>query len=77
MSGARVMSHTPRMPFSCSQTIVVGASTAMPGTTSVLPTQARTSLIGPKSQRAVASLCQPSSKTRMPRPCCICWNCHS
>ena len=75
MSGAKVMSHTPRMPLSCSQTMVVGASTSTPGNTSVPPTQARTSLMGPKSQRAVASLCQPSSKTRMPRPSCICWSC--
>ena len=66
MSIARVMSHTPRIPLSCSHTIVVGASMAMPGTTSVPPTQARTSLIGPKSQSAVASLCQPSSNTRIP-----------
>ena len=32
------------------------------------PTHARTSLIGPKSQSAVASLCHPSSNTRIPRP---------
>ena len=75
MSVARVMSHTPRMPFSCSHTMVVGASISTLGTTSVLPIQARTSLIGPNSQRAVASLCQPSSKTSMPRPFCICLNC--
>ena len=77
MSVASVMSHTPRIPFSCSHTMVVGASISMPGTTSVAPIQARTSRIGPKSQRAVASLCQPSSNTRMPRPRRICWNCHS
>ncbi len=71
------MSHTPRMPFSCSHTSVEGASISIPGTTSVPPTQARTSLIGPKSQSAVASLCQPSSNTRMPRPFRICLNCHS
>ncbi len=73
MSGARVMSHTPRMPLWCSHTMVVGASTSIPGNTSVPPTQARTSLMGPKSQMAVASLCHPSSNTRMPRPCFICW----
>ena len=77
MSVARVMSHTPRIPFSCSHEIVVGASMLMPGTTSVLPIQARTSTTGPNSHSAVASLCQPSSNTRMPRPLRICWNCHS
>ncbi len=77
MSVASVMSHTPRTPLWCSHTMVVGASITMPGTTSVPPTHARTSLIGPKSQMAVAILCQPSSKTRIPRPCCIWRNCHS
>jgi hypothetical protein len=71
------MSHTPRTPFSCSHTMVAGASIVMPGTTSVPPSQARTSLTGPKSQWAVAILCHPSSKTRIPRPSCICRNCHS
>ena len=75
MSGASVMSHTPRIPLSCSHTIVVGASTEMPGTTSVPPIHARTSRTGPKSQSAVASLCQPSSNPRIPRPFCICWSC--
>jgi hypothetical protein len=74
MSGARVMSHTPRIPLWCCQAMAVGASMSMPGMTSVPPTQARTSLMGPKSQRAVASLCHPSSKTRIPRPRFICSN---
>ena len=77
MSTARVMSQTPRTPFSCSQTIVVGASIPIPGTTSVVPIQARTSRTGPKSHNAVASLCHPSSNTRIPRPVSICWNCHA
>ena len=71
------MSHTPRMPFWCSHTMVVGASTSIPGTTSVPPTHARTSRRGPKSHNAVESLCQPSSNTKMPRPRRICANCHS
>ena len=61
------MSHTPRTPFSCSHEIIVGASIATPGTISVAPIHARTSRIGPKSQSAVESLCQPSSNTRIPR----------
>ena len=50
---------------------------AMPGTTSVVPIHARTSATGPNNQSAVASLCQPSSNTRIPRPFRICMNCHS
>ena len=72
------MSHTPRTPFSCSHAIIVGASMLTPGTTSVAPIHARTSVIGPNNHSAVASLCQPSSNTRMPRAWSrICLNCHS
>src|SRR5215467_9709162 len=77
MSMARVMSHTPRTPFSCSQMIVDGASRSTPGPTEVVPIHALTSRTGPNSQIAVASLCQPSSNTRMPRPRFICSHCHS
>ena len=56
---ARVMSQTPRMPLSCSQMMVVGASISMPGTTSVPPIQARTSLIGPNSQSGGGELVPP------------------
>jgi hypothetical protein len=75
MSIARVMSHTPRTPLSCSHTMVAGASMSTPGPTGVFPIHARTSRTGPNSHRAVESLCQPSSNTRMPRPRCICASC--
>src|ERR1700686_2697949 len=42
MSGARVMSHTPRIPLSCSHTRVVGASISMPSIPSVPPLPYRT-----------------------------------
>ena len=77
MSIAIVTSHTPRMPFSCSHTIVDGASRSMPGPTARLPIHARTSRIGPNSQIAVVSLCQPSSNTMIPRPRFIWSICHS
>ena len=48
----------------------------MVGAISVAPIHARTSRTGPKSHSAVASLCQPSSNTRIPRPICICSCCH-
>ncbi len=76
MSGASVMSHTPRIPLRVlPQDRRRRVDLDTPGTTSVPPIQARTSVIGPNSHSAVASLCQPSSNTKMPRPFCICWNC--
>src|ERR1700716_211278 len=77
MSGAKVMSKTPRTPFACVHMMVEGASiTIIPGTTSVRPIHAITSETGPKSQRATENLCQPSSKTRIPRPLSAWANCH-
>ena len=77
MSVAMVMSHTPRMPLSCCHVMLLGASMSKPGTISVLPIHARTSFSGPNIQSAVASLCQPSSNTRIPRPLRICCACHA
>ena len=68
MSGARVRSSTPRNPSWCSHTSVAGASSEKPGASSVLPIQPKMRLIGPKSQTATASWCQPWSNTSIPRP---------
>ena len=71
------MSSTARTPLSCSHTSVDGASISMPGTISVRPSQAKTRRIGPNSQVATASWCQPWSNTSIPRPSRACSNCHS
>ena len=68
MSGANVISSTPRTPFVCSHTIVAGASMTIPGTISVSPIQAKIRRTSPSSHIATASWCQPWSNTSRPIP---------